>query len=64
MRKGLDKNIHLVVEFLESGEFHGHTLINKEANPLVSQITIDDFREPTTRMGGFLVSYYPLPVRH
>jgi hypothetical protein len=44
-----------VVEFLESGEFHGYDALKKGVNPLVSQRPYDVFRGTTTSPGGFIV---------
>ena len=41
MQKGVDKDVHLVVNFLELGEFHGPTLLEKGVNYLVSPILGD-----------------------
>jgi hypothetical protein len=34
MQKGVDKDVHLVVDFLESRECHGNALYEKGINPL------------------------------
>jgi hypothetical protein len=58
-QKGVDKDVHLVVDFLESGECHGHAVHEKGVNPLVSQRPDDVCRGLAISVGGFLVSNYP-----
>jgi hypothetical protein len=59
VQKGIDKGIHLVVDFLESGECHGHALLEKGVKSLVSQRLDDVGGGITASLGGFLMSYYP-----
>jgi hypothetical protein len=55
----LDKDIHLVVDFMESRKFHGRTPLEKGVNPLVSQRLDDVFQGLVASLGGFLVLGYP-----
>ena len=59
MQKGVDKDINLVADFLESSEFHGHALLEKGLNHLTSQRLDDVCRGLVSSLGGFIVSYYP-----
>ena len=59
MQKSVNKDVHLVVEFLESGEYHYHALHEKGINPLVSKILDDVFLGSTTSLGGFIVLDFP-----
>jgi hypothetical protein len=53
VQKGVNKDVHLVVDFLESGEFHGHALLKKGVNPLVSQRP-DDVCSRTSCKSGWI----------
>jgi hypothetical protein len=59
VQKGVDKDIYLVVDFLELEEYHGNYLHENGVKPLVSKIHDDVFRGPGASLGGFLVSYFP-----
>ena len=53
MQKDVDKDLHLVVYYLESREYYGHVLHMKGVNPLVYQILDDVCPELATSLGGF-----------
>jgi hypothetical protein len=62
VQKGGNKDIHLVVDFLELGEFHGHALLRKGVNPLVSRRPDDVCQGLAASLGGFLVLGYPQAI--
>jgi hypothetical protein len=56
VKNGVDKDIYLVVGFMELKEYHCHTLHENVVKPPVSQILDDVCGGPYASLDGFLVS--------
>jgi hypothetical protein len=59
VKKVHNKDIHLVVEFMESRECHSHVLLKKGVIHFVSRRPDVVCQGIATRLGGFLVLGYP-----
>jgi hypothetical protein len=58
VKKGGNKDVHLVVDFLKSGECHSHALLEKGVNCLVSRRSDDVCQRLAASMDGFLMLGY------